>query len=124
MIDVGQRVAGVDDDHGLHAVAAHPAGRAAHPAGIGHAVPPRLAEALGVQLVAQVAKRVGFAVVVGGDRGAASGDEVGAVEADLGQLGAQVLDLAGQGGSVGQGVVDLAPERVRVGKTSEKPSMM
>ena len=37
--DVGERVAGVHDDHGLHAVAAHFPGRAAHPAGIGHESP-------------------------------------------------------------------------------------
>ena len=81
MSQIGQRVAGVDDDHGLQAVAAHPAGVAAHPAGPGHASPPCGAEALGVQFVTQVGERVGLAVEIGGDGGPAGGGEVGAVEA-------------------------------------------
>ena len=72
--------------------------------------PPRPAEALSVQFVPHIAQGAGFAVQIGGDRGAAGGGEIRAVEADLGQFGAEAVYFTGQGESVGQGAVNLAPE--------------
>ena len=56
------------------------------------------AEALGEQLVPQVAERVGFTVVIRGDGDPAGCGEVGAVDAAGGQPSAQAGDFCGQSG--------------------------
>jgi hypothetical protein len=73
-------------------------------------VSPRPVEALRVQFVSQVAQRAGFAVYTGGDGGPAGGSEIRAVETELGHSSAEAGNLVGQGGGVGQGVVNLVPE--------------
>ena len=94
----GELVVAGDDHHGLHAAAAYPAGLAAHAARAVHHRRPRVpgvVQPARPQFVAQVPQGVAFAVVVRAERGPDGGDEVGAVEADLPDLGALPDDLSG-----------------------------
>lgn len=63
-----------------------------------------------MQLFPQIAQGVGFAVPIGGDRGAAGGGEIRTIKAELGQFDAKAGNFVGQGESVGQGVVNLAQD--------------
>src|SRR4051794_20451404 len=64
-----------------------------------------------LELIAQVIQRVGLAVGVGGQCRADDRDQVGPVQAAVGQLGAQPGERRPQGRDVGQSLVQLLPQR-------------
>ncbi|MEV4013922.1 hypothetical protein AB0J35_25830 [Nonomuraea angiospora] len=109
-----------DQADGFDAVAAHAAGVAPHLVARGtmtaHRPPPAArrmsARWWDVQLVAHVEQGVVLALLVRGEGGADGGDQVGALVAGGGQFGAELVDFGDQGGSVGQGVEDVAPQVV------------